>query len=120
MGFFSWRTSDTGKSISNCYSKRGALPVYLVTPDNEYIYEDEYNGYGIFGGQDAYALVARWNCPEQCNGDDNHDREIGILIACYDEDNAKLKYPLKFTEDKNKKYNELKPAKSCSRQGYFY
>lgn len=30
---------------------------------------------------------------------DDYLREIGILIACYDEDNATLKYPLKFVEE---------------------
>lgn len=64
MGFFSWITSDTHKSISNAYSTRGALPVYLLVPDDyggEPIYEPNYDGYGRFDGRDAYDLVADWN-----------------------------------------------------------
>lgn len=120
MGFFSWKTSDTDKSISNCYSERGALPVYLITPYDEAIYEENYEGYGEFGGYDAYALLAKWNRPNECNGDVDHDRLIGIRIGCYDEQMAKLKYPLKFAENKNARYEDLAPATSCDCQGYFY
>lgn len=119
MGYFSWKTSDTHKSVSNCDSVRGALPVYLLQPDGEPIFEDCYEGYGVFGGHDVYALVARWNVPEQCNGDDEHDRMIGIDIACYDEDNAKLKYPIKIVE-KPAPYGEIEASKGCPHQGYFY
>ena len=41
MGFFSWKTSDTNKSISNKYSDRGALPVYLYCPDQGFFYDGE-------------------------------------------------------------------------------
>lgn len=120
MGFFSWKTSDTQKSISNVCSSRGALPVYLVTPQNKKIYEPEYEGYGVFGGYDAYALLAKWNCPAKCNGDEEHDRLIGIDIGCYPEQIAKLKYPLKFAEDPRKNYEDLEAAENCPNQGYFY
>lgn len=120
MGFFSWKTSDTHKSISNRYSDKGALPVYLITPDNEKIYEKNYEGYGIFGNYDAYALLAEWNKPNECNGDEEHDRQIGCSIACTDEKMAKLKYPLKFTENPKYNYEDLPPAENCKYQGYFY
>lgn len=120
MGFFSWKTSDTKKSISNIYSSRGAKPVFVLCPDGSKIYEDKYEGYGRFGGQDIYALVARWNNPELCNGDDAHDRNIGIDIASNEEDNAKLMYPIKIVEDNNLDYNDVEPAKRCKYQGYFY
>ena len=114
MGFFSWKTSDTKKSISNRYSVRGALPVYLITPYNEKIFEPNYEGYGVFGGQDAYALLAKWNCPEKCNGDVGHDRYIGILLKA-----KELKYPLKFAEDSGFNYEDLEAAENCPEQGYF-
>ena len=120
MGFYSWRTSDTQKSISNNKSTRGTFPVYLITPENEKILETSYNGYGIFGGHDAYALLARWNVPERCTGDDEEDRLIGIDIGCDFEDMLKLKYPLKFAENPNCQYNDLPPAFKCEHQGYFY
>lgn len=122
MGFFSWNTSDTNKSISNKYSIKGALPVYIPIPKEfggGYIKENNYEGYGEFGGKDIYALVARWNKPELCCGNDDEDREIGIRIACYDEDNAKLKYPIKITEYPCL-YEDAEPSTNCEYQGFFY
>lgn len=122
MGFFSWKTSDTNKSISNVYSTRGALPVYLITPKNEKIFESSYEGYGDFGGYDAYALLANWNAPNECNGDSDHDREIGIRLCYIDgiDVSTKLKYPLKFAESPNVRYEDLEPSETCEAQGFFY
>lgn len=115
MGFFSWKTSDTHRSISNSFSVRGTFPVYLVTPDDEKILETCYEGYGIFGGHDAYALLARWNRPDACNGDDEHDRLIGIQL-----DEKQIRYPLKFSESEGARYEHLTAAETCEEQGYFY
>ena len=120
MGFFSWKTSDTNKSISNIYSSRGTFPVYVLCPDGVKLYEDNYQGYGVFDGKDIYALVANWNMPELCNGDEEHDRNIGIDIACYDSQNANLKYPIKIVEDGDLKYYDVPPSKNCPEQGFFY
>lgn len=119
MGFFSWKTSDTGKSITNRYSSAGARPVYLYCPDGTKLYEPDYDGYGVFGGHDAYALLAQWNCPEKCCGDEEEDRIIGIDIGCSNEDMASLKYPLKFAESPGFTYEGLEPAENCPYQGYF-
>lgn len=120
MGFFSWKTSDTGRSISNKYSNRGALPVYLYCPDGTKIYEPDYEGYGRFGGQDAYALLARWNRPDECCGNDDEDRIIGIRLGCDDRQMEKLRFPLKFAESGSFAYDELKAASNCEFQGFFY
>lgn len=45
-------------------------------------------------------------------------RLIGIQIACYDEDNANLPYPIKIVE-KPVPYNLAKPSVSDERQGCF-
>lgn len=47
----------------------------------------------------------------------NYLREIGIDIACYDEDNAVLKYPIKITT-KEMEYEEVKPSLSDPNQGW--
>lgn len=120
MGFFSWKTSDTHKSISNRYSAKKALPVYLITPSNEKIYEPNYEGYGIFGGYDAYALLGQWNKPELCTGDEDHDRDVGIECEIENRQKGNLKYPLKFAENPKNNYEDLPPAESCRYQGYFY
>ncbi len=131
MGFFSWKTSDTNKSISNKYSIRGALPVYLLIPKQfqkeygKYIEEKNYDGYGVFGNEDVYSLVAKWNVTDRCYKDgkllDNEElRGIGIEIACYDEQNAALKYPIKLVENKELDYENVSPSRNASDQGYFY
>lgn len=61
MGMFSWVTSDTGESISNVHSERGAKPVWMLAPDGRKWYEPAYEGYGIFGGKDYYELLAELN-----------------------------------------------------------
>ncbi len=128
MGFFSWETSDTGKSISNTYSSRGTFTVYVPIPKEfggGMLKEDSYEGYGVFGGRDVYALVAQWNFPELCKDkdgelkSDDDCRGIGIEIACYDYANANLKYPIKITE-RPIPYEEALPSKNDQWQGYFY
>ncbi|MDO4937053.1 MAG: hypothetical protein Q4E62_03975 [Sutterellaceae bacterium] len=114
MGCFSWITSDTKRSISASGSSRGALPVYLITPTDEAIFEPEYEGYGIFGGHDAMALLARWNAPDKCNGDDSHDRIVGIHLQA-----TQIKYPLKFAEAVAP-YASLEASEPCLNQGFFY
>ena len=115
MGFFSWITSDTDESISNVYSERGPLPVYLLCPNGEKLYEPEYEGYGIFAGKDAYALLAQWNFPEKCNGEVEHDRLIGIYAR-----HENIRYPLKFVKDKVWSYEDVDESEEDPKQGFFY
>jgi hypothetical protein len=61
MGFFSWFTSDTKKSIANNYSKRDVFPVHMITEDGQIFTENNYEGYGVFGGKDFYTLSAELN-----------------------------------------------------------
>lgn len=46
-------------------------------------------------------------------------RILGIAIACYDEQNAALKYPIKITSTKRCKYEDLPASKSDPDQGWF-
>lgn len=61
MGFFSWKTSDTGRSVSNAYSNRGTFPVWVVSKCGKVLYEDNYDGYGVFGGKDIFDFIAELN-----------------------------------------------------------
>ena len=61
MGFFSWMASDTGKSIANKYSNRPTFTVHMITEDGRVFTEPNYEGYGVFGGKDFYALAAELN-----------------------------------------------------------
>ena len=126
MGFFSWKTSDTDRSICNRYSSRETFPVYVLCPGGGCIEETDYDGYGHFGGRDIYALVARWNYPLHCmdeNGcplPDEQVRNLGIRIACTDKRNAGLRYPIKIVEDPTLNYWDVKPSVTYEYQGYFY
>lgn len=48
-------------------------------------------------------------------------REIGIDIACYDHENAALKYPIKIVQFKRnvKSYDALPPSNSDPNQGFY-
>ena len=110
------------------------------------IYEDCYDGYGRFGGHDVYDLIPEWNkemIPEIIQKIKNgnwvcsvSERDImnlqayyegkeiecelsflGIIMACYDEDNAALKYPIKITT-KMMEYDEVAPSLGDPNQGW--
>ena len=61
MGFFSWITSDTDRSIANNSSTRNTFAVHMVTEDGQVFSENDYEGYGVFGGKDFYVLAAELN-----------------------------------------------------------
>jgi len=117
MGYFSWKASDTKVSIGNRDSISGSSPCYLLTPSGEKHFEDDYEGYGVFGGVDAYALLAEMNVPEDCNGDADHDRQIGINLAFGDK---KLLFPIKIVEDPKHTYSTVGASEICPDQGFFY
>lgn len=110
------------------------------------VYTDYYDGYGHFGKYDIYDLIIEWNkemIPEiicrikngnwHCetrwvdveNLQNFYDgkeitcerRWLGIVIACYDEDNFALKYPIKITT-KELDYKDVSPSYSDPNQGW--
>ena len=110
------------------------------------IYEGCYDGYGNFGDYDVYDLVLEWNkdmIPEiirrinkgtwKCSVDKNdivnlqnyYDgkevtcelRWLGIIMACYDEDNFALEYPIKITS-KEMDYENVFASETDPNQGW--
>jgi hypothetical protein len=69
MGFFSWKTADTGESIGNTHSLMSHDdhhgPVYLLSPEGEHIKERGYDGYGVFKGVNAYSWLAIYNLKDE-------------------------------------------------------
>lgn len=61
MGFFSYNTCDTQKSIANNYSTRHTFTVHLITEDGQVFTENDYEGYGDFGGKDIFSLTSQIN-----------------------------------------------------------
>ena len=117
MGQFSWLDCKSGEQVLDDVER----DVYLLVPrefGGGHIKETCYDGYGHFGGRDAYALVAQWNRPDICVGEDEADRYIGIKIACYDEQNASLRYPIKITHDPNAVYEDCEPSPGDPNQGW--
>jgi hypothetical protein len=126
MGFFSWKTMDTDKSISNNYSSRGAFKVEMLDDKGNVWTEPDYEGYGVFGGKDYYELLAEMNgVTSDLEGEAYTDymRGEGISIAFKDNGSGDhtfgVKYPNLVEEAKGWRYNYYGPE-SCESQGYFY
>ena len=110
------------------------------------IYESCYDGYGRFGRYDVYDLIPEWNkdmIPEiirrikagnwKCSTSEKDItnlqnyykgkpitcelRWLGIVMACYDEDNFALEYPIKITT-KEMEYENARPSESDPNQGW--
>lgn len=115
MGFFSWKTQDTHKSIANRFSNRPTFRVYMVNPVNdEYWIEEDYEGYGVFGGKDFYELLA------EINGKGSN-RDAGITLA-FSDTNEEILSPV-LVEDLSKAkdfYDYNVTPENCEYQGYFY
>ncbi len=66
---------------------------YLLSPDGEVFEEKDYESYGVYGGKDAYALLAQTNVEAirewkndpkwEPTGDNDKDRGVGIDM-CYE------------------------------------
>ena len=83
-GQFSWMTQDTGQQIGSM--EENQIPVYMFDDKGKYYYENDYDGYGVFGGKDYYDLVAEMNGytadnAEEFGGMFNDLRGIGIKLA---------------------------------------
>lgn len=61
MGFFSFKTQDTKRSVPNVYSKRKTFKVHMHDDKGNVYTDDKYEGYGDFGGMDFYELMASMN-----------------------------------------------------------
>lgn len=64
--------------------------------------EEKTNG----GNGDYWDFITAW-------------RQIGILLACYDDDNKKLKYPIKVTYDSSAVYESSARSLSDPNQGWY-
>ena len=108
MGFFSWKTQDTGKSIANNHSTRMTFDVWMHDDKGNKWRERDYAGYGEFGGKDYYELLAEMN-------DLPSDRYEGIRLAY---SGKSYKSP-NLTESEDWEYVNEQPS-NCEHQGFFY
>lgn len=109
MGFFSWHTQDTHRSIPSHYSNRPTFTVFMLDDKGNSWVEDNYEGYGVFGGKDFYELLA------EINGLDS-DRQLGINLAF---SGRSYISPNLVEKQTGWTYTPDEPE-SCESQGYFY
>ena len=114
MGFFSWNTQDTDKSIANQYSNRKTFRVQMMDNKGNVWTEDNYDGYGRFGGKDYYVLMAEMNGL----GDSEDPRNAGIDLA-FQEDQTNVIFPNLVEEKDGWVFDPIGPD-TCPDQGYFY
>ena len=126
MGFFSWKTMDTDESIANQYSNRKTFRVQMLDNKGNVWTEDNYEGYGRFGGKDFYELLAEMNgFTSDKTGDEYTDEARGEGIALAFDGNGSgvgtegVYYPNLVEQAKGWVY-EMAGPDSCDYQGYFY
>jgi hypothetical protein len=129
MGFFSWKTQDTDKSIANNYSNRDTFRVQMIDNAGNIFTEDDYEGYGRFGGKDYYELLAEMNgfvSEKYEKGTEEYtDEARGFGIGLAFKDNGSgvgtegVYYP-NLIEKANGWVYEMGGPASCDYQGYFY
>ncbi|NLR91910.1 hypothetical protein [Flammeovirga agarivorans] len=116
MGFFSWITQDTNRSIANVNSSKETFPVYLVDNKGNYWKENLYKGYGSFCGKDYFELLAEMNgiTVVEAQKQNKELRELGICL-----EGNNIKYPNLVENLENWVWRNEEP-KSCRDQGFFY
>jgi hypothetical protein len=107
MGLFSWKTQDTDRSIPCNGSSRPTFKVVMTDNKGNKWIEEDYEGYGVFGGKDFYELLA------EINGKTTRDAGIDLAFG---------KEPFispNLNEDESIEWTNKEPD-SCEYQGYFY
>jgi hypothetical protein len=115
MGFFSWKTCDTKKSIWNMHTVRGAKkPVYMLMPNGQKPIGGLYDGYGRLvtpqGNVEIYEKLA------EINGYTDDLFNKGLVIS---HGEIKAKYPLKLSFNPSAKYENFGASERCPNQGYW-
>lgn len=118
MGFFSWKTADTKKSIANVSSGQPTMTVYLTAPDGTQFKEDDYEGYGDFGGKDIYELVAELNDLQNRSEAIKKLSDITNGSLNFADAASKMELPT-LTEDPEDPFQYGYPE-NCPYQGYFF
>ncbi len=122
MGFFSWRTQDTDKSIANKWSTRDTFRVQMMDNKGNVWTEDSYDGYGDFGGKDYYELLAEMNGLTADNPDELRGKGIDLAFSKGNGSGVGTEgvlYPNLVEMADGWRYEPMGPD-SCEDQGFFY
>ena len=128
MGFFSWNTGDTKRSIMNEYAKPKFKPT-VIWPDGEKWIKAGYDGYGRFNGKCIYSEIAvRNGWDSGLTSDEARDCALRKLSEaggprCYSDFTAASEKGYivpKFAENPEAKYEDVEFSENAGGQGYFY
>jgi hypothetical protein len=132
MGFFSWKTQDTARSIPNRWSTRKPFTVVMLDDKGNKWFEQDYDGYGRFGGKDYYELLAEMNGAyvdkdfRDTMTDEQYTdmmRMEGINMAFKNNPSGEgtdgVKFPNLVEMAEGWQYDPIGPE-SCDYQGFFY
>ena len=106
MEYFSFKTQDTDRSISNCDSNLKPFKVIMTDDKGNQYTETNYAGYGVFGGKDFYVLLAEMN--------GYTTREEGIDLVFMEKERISPSL------SESGKYFDGQSPKICELQGFFY
>jgi hypothetical protein len=134
MGFFSWKTNNTGESIPNLHSCRETFPVVMQDDKGNEWHEDCYEGYGVFGGKDYYELLAEMNGFTKSEDDPMDLRDIGIALELQprsrwherilkqmgDKTKIEVRVPQLHRADEDYGHWMNTACEECEFQGFFY
>lgn len=129
MGLFSWETADTKKSIAVEGSSRPTFTVYMITEDGRIWKEENYQGYGEFGGRDIYCLIAELNGITEKEIPDLQERRVWAITLVHDNGNDMGEFEIavkngvkvpKLVEHLDRFENIKDYPRSCKYQGFFY
>lgn len=124
MGYFSFKTADTGETIWNknsAQSRDGTRTVFLLQPDGQPpLREESYNGFGDFGGVDAFVWLGRSNLPSETVAGMSDDalRAAGHGMFFGRAGSPEMTKPLKLSFDETAVYKDLGASPMCDTQGY--
>jgi hypothetical protein len=93
MGFNSWLTSDTNRSIPNVYSNKEQFKVHMMDKEGNIWIEDTYEGYGDLGGKNYFELLA------EMNGGKTKEDGLTIYNGVYGIKNVKTSELLLYDKD---------------------
>lgn len=80
MGYFSWMSAD---DITKPILIGSAAAVLIPEQfGGGFLFEENYQGYGVFGERDIYGLLTEWNQPEN-HANDKEARFKGISIQSF-------------------------------------
>lgn len=111
MGDFTWHVSDGEHLPISLSSAQNPGPVWMLGPNGRKWREDNYEGYGVFGGKNAHDALEEWN--KGLTNDTRSGVEMSLRPFGSHFYPTEVPFPVKFSFDPDAVYEEL-PAAICA------